>query len=220
MTEERIITGIEVTSGEAPDGKQLETLVEKSKRNGIEVKEVIGDMAYVSKDNLEYCGDEILLIAKSNPVISGLATPNNDGFEYNKDAGTMQCPAGELAIRADKKELESGNTFYSYIFSKRKCKNCPLKDSCPAIHKSQNTYSVTILNEQNKARLGFELTEEFRRRLDVRYRIEEKNGELKQAHGLRKADSMGLAAMRLQMFFTAFTVNIKRIVKLIEIKTA
>ncbi|MFZ5642570.1 MAG: IS1182 family transposase [Bacillota bacterium] len=220
MTEERIITGIEVTSGEAPDGKQLETLVEKSKKNGIEVKEVVGDMAYVSKDNLEYCGDKITLIAKSNPVIAGLAAPKNDGFEYNKDAGTMQCPAGELAMRVEKRELESGNTFYRYVFSKRKCKNCPLKDSCPAIHKSENTYSITVLNEQNKARLEFEQTEEFGRRLGVRYRIEEKNGELKQAHGLGKANSTGLAAMRLQTFFTAFTVNIKRIVKLTERKVA
>lgn len=220
MTEERIITGVEVTSGEAPDGKQLKILVEKSKGNGINIKEVIGDMAYVSKDNLEYCGDEIKLIAKSNPVIAGLAIPKNDGFEFNKDAGTMQCPAGELAMRVDKQELESGNVFYRYAFSKKKCKNCPLKDFCLAIHKSENTYSVTVLNEQNKARLDFESTEEFSRRLEVRYRIEEKNGELKQAHGLRKADSMGLEAMRIQMFFTAFVVNIKRIVKLIELNMA
>ena len=153
MTEERIIAGIEVTSGDAPDGKQLQTLIEKSKKNGIEVKEVIGDMAFVSKDNFEYCGDEITLIAKSNPVIAGLAAPKNDGFEYNKDAGTMQCPADELAIRADKKDLESENAFYRYIFSKRKCKNCPLEASCPAVHKSENTYCVTVLNERNKARL-------------------------------------------------------------------
>ena len=220
MTEERIIAGIEVTSGEAPDGKQLKTLIEKSKKNGIEVKEVIGDMAFVSKDNLEYCGDEITLIAKSNPVIAGLAAPKNDGFEYNKDAGTMQCPAGELAIRADKKDLESGNAFYRYIFSKRKCKNCPLEASCPAVRKSENTYCVTVLNERNKARLEFEQTEVFGRRLEIRYRIEEKNAELKQAHGLRTADSAGLEAMRLQTFFTAFAVNVKRMVKLMEKKAA
>ncbi len=216
MTEERIIAGIEVTSGEAPDGKQLQTLIEKSKKNGIEVNEVIVVMAFVSKDNLEYCGDEITLIAKSNPVIAGLAAAKNDGFEYNKDAGTMQCPAGELAARADKKELESGNTFYRYIFSKRKCKTCPLKASCPAVRKSENTYCVTALNERNKAHLEFEQTEKFGRRLEIRYRIEEKNGELKQAHGLRTADSTGLEAMRLQTFFTAFAVNIKRMVKLME----
>ena len=216
MTEERIIAGIEVTSGEASDGKQLQALIEKSKKNGIEVKEVIGDMAFVSKDNLEYCGDEITLIAKSNPVIAGLAAPKNDGFEYNKDAGTMQCPAGELAARADKKELESGNTFCRYIFSKRKCKDCPLEASCQAVRKSENTYCVTVLNEQNKARLEFEQTEVFGRRLEIRYRIEEKNAELKQAHGLHIADSTGLEAMRLQTFFTAFAVNVKRMVKLTE----
>jgi len=216
MTEERIITGIKVTSGEAPDGKHLETLVEKSKKNGIAVKVVVGDMAYVSKDNLKYCGDEIMLIAKSNPVIAGLDSPKNDGFEYNKDAETMQCPAGELAMRTDKKELESGNTFYRYTFSKMKCKKCPLKDTCPAVRKYENTYCVTVLNEQYKARLEFERTKDFSRRLSVRYRIEEKNGELKQAHGLGKSDSRGLTAMQLQTYFTAFTVNIKRIVKLVE----
>ena len=180
MTEERIIAGIEVTSGEAPDGKQLQTLIEKSKKNGIKVKKFIGDMAFVSKDNLEYCGEEITLIAKSNPVIAGLAAPKNDGFELN----------------------------------------CPLKTSCPAVRKSENTYCVTVLNERNKARLEFEQTEEFGRRMEIRYRIEEKNAELKQAHGLRTADSAGLEAMRLQTFFTAFAVNIKRMVKLMEINAA
>jgi IS5 family transposase len=48
MTEERIITGIEVTGGGSGDGKQLESLVEKSRANGIEVKEVIGDTAFSS----------------------------------------------------------------------------------------------------------------------------------------------------------------------------
>ena len=132
----------------------------------------------------------------------------------------MQCPAGELAMRTDKKELESGNTFYRYIFSKKKCKKCSLKDTCPAVLKSENAYSVTVLNEQYKAHLEFEQTEDFSRRLAVRYRIEEKNGELKQAHGLGKSDSTGLTSMLLQTYFTAFTVNIKRIVKLVERRVA
>jgi len=55
MTEERIITGIEVTYGGEPDGKQLPTLLEKTINNGVQVKEAIGDMAYVSEDNLETC---------------------------------------------------------------------------------------------------------------------------------------------------------------------
>jgi hypothetical protein len=49
--------------------------------------------------------------------------------------------------------------------------------------------------------------------------IEAKNAEMKQAHGLEKADSVGVVAMRLQSYFTAFVVNVKRIVKLVEIET-
>ena len=53
--------------------------------------------------------------------------------------------------------------------------------------------------------------------MKIRHRIEEKNGELKEAHGLRKADARGLFAMHLQMYFTAFAANVKRIVRLEEL---
>ena len=54
MTEERIITAAIVTTGEKNDGKQLQTLIEKSQAAGMDVKTVIGDMAYSEKDNLSY----------------------------------------------------------------------------------------------------------------------------------------------------------------------
>ncbi|WP_277935607.1 hypothetical protein [Parablautia muri] len=54
--------GISVTHGGAPDGQELPGLIEKAAGNGIEVTEVIGDMAYVSDDNLEACGKEISLM--------------------------------------------------------------------------------------------------------------------------------------------------------------
>ena len=78
------------------------------------------------------------------------------------------------------------------------------------------SYSITQVSQKNQERLEFESSEMFRERLKIRHRIEEKNGELKEAHGLRRADSRGLFSMSLQMYFTAFTVNIKRIVKLKE----
>ena len=48
MTDERMTTGLEVTTGRAADTKILETLVEKSQKNGVEVEEVLGDKAYSS----------------------------------------------------------------------------------------------------------------------------------------------------------------------------
>ena len=70
MTEERIITAAIITTGEKNDGKQLQTLIEKSKAAGMEVKTVIGDMAYSEKDNITYTKDnEIELVAKLNPPL-------------------------------------------------------------------------------------------------------------------------------------------------------
>lgn len=38
---------------------------------------------------------------------------------------------------------------------------------------------------------------------------------MKTAHGFRKADSVGLVAMRLQAYFTVIVVNMKRIAAVI-----
>ncbi len=67
----------------------------------------------------------------------------------------------------------------------------------------------------HQARLYFESSEEFKKKLEVRHRIEEKNGEMKTAHGFHRADSVGLIAMRLQAYLTAVVVNMKRIVAVI-----
>ena len=216
MSEEGIITAVEVTSGEVPDGKIMQTLAEKTKENGVEVKEIIGDMAYVSEDNLDYCeNEEIALISRTNPAVAAAAEKKDDGFVFNKDAGTMQCPGGELAQRTDKRPAENGNTYLRFVFSKRKCRKCPLFDQCPVTKKKgEFAYSMTLPSQKNLDRLAFEQSEHFKRRLKIRHRIEEKNGEMKVAHGLRTADSTGLDAMRLQMFFTAFAVNVKRITRL------
>ncbi len=77
-----------------------------------------------------------------------------------------------------------------------------------------------ILRDLSKQlRKEIEASEKFQERLKIRHRIEEKNGELKEAHGLGRADSVGLFAMevQMQMYFTAFAANIKRITKLIAL---
>jgi len=222
MTEERIITGIEVTSGEAPDGKQLPVLLEKSQSIGIVVKEVVGDMAYVSDDNLDICTEKgVTLFAKTNSAVAAAAIASLDeGFCFNKDAGLLQCPAGELAMRISKKTAENGNTYRNYFFSKVKCQKCPMCERCRIGKSKAKCYNITQPSEKNRARLEFEASEAFQERLEIRHRIEEKNGEMKVAHGLGRADSVGLAAMRLQTYFTAFVVNVKRIVKLMTPKPA
>jgi radical SAM protein with 4Fe4S-binding SPASM domain len=215
MTEERLITGMEVTSGEAPDGRSMKALVEQSVANGVAVKEVLGDTAFSTIENIEYCKEkDITLIAMLNPQVVEAATPKDDGFFFNKDAGRMQCPAGEIAINAKKRTSDHGNAFMMYTFSKVKCRKCPLAETCRVGCSKTKTYSVTLPNERTLSRIELQNTEYFKERLRHRYKIEQKHGEMKCAHGFRKADSTGLIAMRLQSYFTAFAANVKRIVKL------
>ena len=161
MSDDRIITGIEVTDGSKPDGEQLPKLLEKSKRNGVAV------------------------------------------------------PAGHLAMRVEKRNAANGNTYYNYCFSVKKCKVCPMRETCKVGKSKCHTYSVTCISDVHKARLEFESSEEFTNKMHIRHRIEEKNGEMKTAHGFRRADSAGLVAMRLQAYFTAMVVNMKRITAVI-----
>ncbi len=214
MSEDRIITGIEVTDGSRPDGIQLPNLLEKSNKNGVTVKEIVGDMAYVSDDNLEICeNNNVTLYAKTNSAVAAAANNELDnGFSYNKDAHMMQCPADHLAMRVEKQNAANGNTYYNYCFSVKKCRNCPLRNECRARKSKCHTYSITHVDAAHKARLEFENSEKFAEKQRIRHRIEEKNGEMKTAHGLRRADSVGLAAMRLQAYLTAIAVNMKRIV--------
>ena len=105
MTPERIITAATITTGEKHDGKELQNLVKKSQKNGIEVKAVIGHGAYFERENIEYCeSNNIKLASKlSKFIVHGNSKKNND-FEYNKDAGMYVCKAGHMAIKKARKK--------------------------------------------------------------------------------------------------------------------
>jgi len=121
MTEEGIIIAVEVTDGAQPDGKQLPKLIEKSVQNGVDAKEIIGDLPYVSNQNLAVCKEkDITLYAKTNSAVAAAAECDLDeGYWLNKDAAALQCPAGELSVKATKKVSAHGNEYLQYRFDKK-----------------------------------------------------------------------------------------------------
>ena len=218
MTAERMISGVNVTSGEANDGANLQILSEQSMKNGVTVKEIIGDKAYSSKSNLDYTNERgIKLISALHPVVSNGTRKSEGGFLFNKDADRMQCPAGHLASKKKVEHRGEGhNDRIKYWWNASLCCECPLSKDCLQAGAKGRTYSVTILSDAHAAQKVFQETDYFKLRMKERYKIEAKNAELKNAHGLRRADSTGLTAMRLQAYLTAFTTNVKRIVHLLE----
>ena len=221
MTEDRIITAIKVTPGESSDGIQLPELVKKTKNNGVIIKEIIGDAAYSSKDNLEKAANQnIKVVSKLNKIISNGTGKAKKGFIYNKDANTYQCRAGYLAKSQCLRKNKNSNILIKYFFDIKNCKKCPQRKGCYKKDSKSNTYSITIKSNIHKRQQKFQETEYFKQRAKKRYMIEAKNAELKQAHGLKHSDSVSLLAMQIQSYFTVFAVNVKRIMKLQDKKSA
>lgn len=219
MTEERIITAAIVTTGEKNDGKQLQELIEKSKATGMEVKTVIGDTAYSEKNNIAYTKENnIELIARLNPLITQGARKKEDEFQFNKDAGMYVCKAGHMAIRKARQGKKSigENQFDTYYFDVEHCKRCPFKNGCYKQGAKTKTYSVSIKSGEHTEQMVFQESEYFKEKAKERYKIEAKNSELKHRHGYDVASSSGLVGMELQGAMAIFTVNLKRILKLMK----
>ncbi len=105
MNEERIITAAVITTGEKSDGKQLQTLITKSRETGMKIDTVIGDAAYSEKENIQYANEnELQLVSKLHPLVTEGNRKKEDEFEFNKDAGMYVCKAGHMAIRRARTE--------------------------------------------------------------------------------------------------------------------
>lgn len=219
MSEERIITGAIITTGEKNDGKQLETLIIKSMEAGIEVETVIGDSAYSEKGNIEYANtNEIKLVSKLNPSVTQGFRKKEDEFEFNKDAGMYVCKAGHMAIkkaRQGKKDV-SVNQTDTYYFDIEKCKHCQYKEGCYKEGAKSKSYSVSIKSAEHTEQAKFQNSDYFKEKAKERYKIEAKNSELKHRHGYDVSSASGLIGMQIQGAMAIFTVNLKRILKLMD----
>lgn len=224
MTPERIITAATVTSGEKPDGKELQSLVDKMEANGIEVENIVGDGAYSERDNIKYADENnINLVSKlSNSVSLGNRKNKlDDQFYYNKDAKMYVCPNGEMAIKKGnhgKKKIHGENEplYVTYYFDINKCKCCPLKEKCGFKNgQKSKSYSVTLkmadIHQEHKNK---QETQEYIELAKERYKIEAKNAELKNEHGYAHASYAGLHGMTLQAGVSIFVVNLKRVLRL------
>jgi len=222
MTEERIITAAVVTSGEKHDGKQLPGLVEKSRSAGVDVKAVVGDGAYSEKDNIEYAKGNFELVSKlSSAVVNGFRS-KEDEFEFNKDSGMFVCKAGHMAIsktkRHNKEPERKENPRMVYYFDIEKCKRCSMREGCYTAGSKTKSYSVSLTSDIQKEHKEFQETARFKELASHRYKIEAKNGELKNRLGYAEAYSTGIQAMQIQGATTLFTANMKRIIRLINEK--
>lgn len=123
-----------------------------------------------------------------------------------------------MAIRKARtgKKGQSKNQKDTYYFDIEKCKRCPFKEGCYKDGAKNKTYSVSIKSAEHTEQAKFQESAYFKEKSKKRYKIEAKNSELKRRHGYDVASSSGLVGMELQGAMAIFSVNLKRILKLME----
>jgi hypothetical protein len=219
VTPEGLITAVIVSSGEKYDGDYLIELTEKSQKAGITVLEVIGDGAYSGQENLEYCEkNNIILTSKLNPSALHSTGKNADKFRYNKDANMYVCQNGHMAIRKSRTGKKSASQSLTFYFDVEKCKICPMSEGCYKPGAASKTYNVTIQKESISNQKKYMETESFKESYRERYKIEQKNAELKNNYNYEHASSLGIVGMTIQAAATLGIANLKRIFRLIAKK--
>jgi hypothetical protein len=224
MTPDRLITAAVVTTGERHDGKELQTLIELSNSNEVEVKTVIGDGAYSEKENIVYSNNNNIELVSNIAKYYQNNNNRDDGFYLNKDAGMFVCPEGNLATRVAKHGTKSNNLkgtilYETYFFDILKCKSCKNKTCHIGQNQKSKSYSIIIKKDKiHEEHINNMEKESFKESYKERYKIEAKNAELKNRHGYSTTKSNGLLGMNIQAALSIFVVNIKRVISLIDEK--
>ena len=153
--------------------------------------------------------------SKSSKNVTHGSRNKEDEFEYNKDAEMYVCKAGHMAIRKAKQgSKKDGTQVECYYFDVDKCKHCPLKDGCYKDNAKSKTYNVKIKNDTHIAQMDHMKTEEFKNYYSNRYKIEDKNSELKNSYNYDKANACGQSGITIQVASALFLANISRIYRL------
>ncbi len=219
-TEERIITAIDVHSGEYVDGKEFEELLDRTVGSGVEIKELYGDKAYFRKDILELL--EQRKIEGYIPASASVYKIDEALYSYNKDSDQWFCFMGNhtVSCKKGKRKNDTGKEYeiLRYLFNRQQCENCPHRDECISGKAKAKTLRVSASAPLFYEASQRQKTEEFKEKYKKRSTQEGKNAELKRFHGLARARGWGLRSITFQAKITAISVNLKRIAAILAQK--
>jgi Transposase DDE domain len=177
----------------------------------------LGDTAYgngPARAELAECEVDVLAPVAEAPLKEGRLGKRD--FDIDLAAGTVTCPAGQLAeIRTE----SSGTRRAS--FPRAACGGCPLRSRC--VQRSRGVRQVEIAPEEElliaaRQALDDPANAEHLRR--TRPRIERLLSLLCYRYGARKARYIGAAKSRLQALWAAALVNLNPIGRHLVAETA
>lgn len=138
-------------------------------------------------------------------------------FSYDRAQNTLTCPAGVTVGQAFSDRRHRLRVFH---FPMTACGSCPRKAACTNAKDGRRTVGISACNDELREAEVYNRTEAFKADMKLRPPIEGKLAELTRYHGLRRARYRTLVKVRLQCYFTAAAVNVKRWIRLLGAKGA
>jgi transposase len=214
---ERVITAVNVKSGEYTDGTDFNDLMDKTIEAGVTVDTVDADKAYFRKPILDKVDDmeaEAII-----PVSASVYKIDEDIFSYNKDSDEWVCALGNRTVSkklCTTNEKGKKKEHYRYVFDAGQCLHCSNRAECMG----KRTTKARRLEVGTNTAEFYEISQsqkdpEFLKKYKQRATIEGKNSELKRFHGMARARGFGIESVTTQVMLTVLAVNMKRIAAII-----
>lgn len=104
--------------------------------------------------------------------------------DFRLEGGVLNCPARKRSSRSVREPARPDTKF---IFRKKDCKGCPLRDKCTTNQSTGRMVRISDYQEVEKRALEQAETLEFKTAMAKRKTIEHKQAEEVRFHGLRRA---------------------------------
>lgn len=212
---EPLITAVAVAPASEQDGPQAAPLIDSLPQQR-RPRRVLGDTAYGTgpvRAQLAQRDIEVLALVPPGAAMQGRLAKRD--FDIDLDAGTVTCPAGQVAaIRTEPSGQRRAH------FSKRVCTSCPLRGRCTTARGDRQVLIAPdeeLLIAARHALDDPDTAEHLRR---TRPRIERLLGLLAYRYGTRKSRYIGQAKAGLQAAWAAALVNLNPIARHIATQTA
>jgi IS5 family transposase len=204
-----LITAVEVSAANVGDGQVAMKLLEQQAEAGLEPAEVVADQQYAAGELREQAQSH----GEGTSLVTKAAALPNDGylhkseFEIDLEAGTVTCPAGEVAHFAGR--FRPGHSTEA-MFAAATCGRCPFAIACVRTPGQGRTVSIHPYEHQLQAAAERRQRSDFPALMAKRPAVERKQAHLNRK-GASRSRYFGLHKTRLQLFWSATVVNIERL---------
>jgi IS5 family transposase len=209
-----LIVDLEPTSALDNDAPQLGHIQDRLQARDLLPAEQQVDQGYMSGENLVESGDlGINLMGIPLDDTQGPAGFQQTDFSIDVQARQAVCPAGHSSrVWSEKHHPKGGPPQILIRFAGATCQACPSFGRCTLSPQGRSLtlhpYRTALLARRVEAK-----TPDFREKLHLRAGIEAAISELTRRYGLRQARYRRLFKQRLQSYFTAVAVNLKRLAR-------